>query len=202
MIYEFHINGLVIDMSIIPEFEIGLWNAWILMIWVIILPMISSITIKEKGVSKKLRTSVPMKHEKSLNIISMTAVIFGFIYSIFLPLKFNTLWFYLGLILFIIGFFLDISVLYTIRNSKLDKPFTKGPYRYSRHPIYLSLIFVITSIIITTFSWIFIIIAIILIMHQILAMPAEEQYCLKRYGKEYKDYMNRTPRWFGFPKTK
>ena len=52
------------------------------------------------------------------------------------------------------------------------------------------------------FSWIFIIIAIILIMHQILAMPAEEQYCLKRYGKEYRDYMNRTPRWIGLPKTK
>jgi protein-S-isoprenylcysteine O-methyltransferase Ste14 len=191
-----------LKMSFIPEFEIGLWNAWILMIWVIILPMISSLTTKEKDVSKKLRTSVPMKHEKSLNIISMAAVIFGFIYSIFLPLKINTIWFYIGVLIFIVGFFIDISVLYTIRLAKLDKPFTKGPYRYSRHPIYLALIFVITSIIITTFSWIFIIIAIILIMHQILAMPAEEQYCLKKYGQEYRDYMNRTPRWFGFPKTK
>jgi protein-S-isoprenylcysteine O-methyltransferase Ste14 len=189
-------------MSLIPEFEIGFWNAWILMIWVIILPMISSITIKEKGVSKKLRTSVPMKHEKTLNIISMAAVIFGFIYSIFLPLKMNTIWFYPGIVIFLFGLILDLSVLYTIKDAKLDKPFTKGPYRYSRHPIYLALIFVITSIIITTFSWIFLIIAIILIIHQILAMPAEEQYCLKRYGREYKDYMNRTPRWIGFPKTK
>ena len=189
-------------MSLVPAFELGLWNAWIFMIWLIISPFLPRFIVKEKDITKKLRASAPMKYEKILNVISMAAVFFAFIYSIFLPLKYNTLWFYIGLLIFFIGLIVDISVLYTLRKAKLDKPFTKGPYRYSRHPIYLALIIVITSIIITTFSWIFIIIAITLIIHQILAMPAEEQYCLKRYGKEYKDYMNRTPRWLGFPKTK
>ena len=68
-------------MSLIPAFEIGIWNAWIFMIWTIVTPIISSYIIKEKGISKILRTSVPMKYEKSLNVISMGAVIFGFLYS-------------------------------------------------------------------------------------------------------------------------
>lgn len=188
-------------MSWVPAFEIGIWNSWIFMIWILILPIISSVTIKEKGVSKILRKSVPMKFEKSLNVISMAAVVFGFIYSIFLPIKLNTIWFYVGIIIFLFGFIIDLSVLYAIRDVKLDKPFTKGPYKYSRHPIYLSAILIITSITIMSLSWVFLLVLIIVAFHQILAQPAEEQYCLKKYGKEYEDYMKRTPRYIGFPKS-
>ena len=69
-------------MNLIPDFEIGFWNAWIFMIWAIVLPIILNFIIKEKEITKILRTSVPMKYEKTLNIISMVAVIFGFLYSI------------------------------------------------------------------------------------------------------------------------
>jgi protein-S-isoprenylcysteine O-methyltransferase Ste14 len=189
-------------MSWVPAFEFGVWNAWIFMIWILILPIISSITIKEKGVSKILRTSVPMKFEKTLNVTSMAAVVFGFIYSIFLPLRLNTIWFYIGIIIFLFGFIIDLSVLYAIRDAKLDKPFTKGPYKYSRHPIYLSAILIITSITIMSLSWVFLLVLIIVAFHQILAQPAEEQYCLKKYGKEYQDYLERTPKLIGIPKSK
>jgi len=102
-------------MSFIPVFELGLWNAWIFMIWTIVTPILSSVLIKEKGVTEILRTSVPMKYEKVLNIISMDAVIFGFLYSIFLTLKFNTIWFYLGFLIFLFGFVFNLSVIVTIR---------------------------------------------------------------------------------------
>jgi len=187
-------------MSWIPDTEIGLWNAWIFMAWLVLSPILYNIAIKEKKVSKKLRTSAPMKYEKTLNVISMAAIIIGFIYSIFLPLKLNTIWFYIGLIIFIIGWIIDLSVMYTLRKEKHDKPFTTGPYKYSRHPIYLSLNLIIVSIIIMSLSWIFLLILIITIIHIILAVPAEEQYCLKKYGKQYQDYMKKTPRWIGIPK--
>jgi len=28
----------------------------------------------------------------------------------------------------------------------------------------------------------------------------EEQYCIKRYGNKYIDYLNRTPKWIGIPR--
>jgi len=31
---------------------------------------------------------------------------------------------------------------------------------------------------------------------------AEERGCLETYGDEYKEYMNRTPRWIGIPKSR
>jgi protein-S-isoprenylcysteine O-methyltransferase Ste14 len=49
-------------------------------------------------------------------------------------------------------------------------------------------------------SWIFLVITILHAIHLLIVEPAEERYCLKIYGKEYQDYMERTPRWIGIPK--
>jgi protein-S-isoprenylcysteine O-methyltransferase Ste14 len=189
-------------MSLIPAFELGLWNAWIFMIWTIVIPILLNFIIKEKGVSKILRTSVPMKYEKSLNIISMGAVIFGFLYSIFLPLIINSLWFYIGLLIFLFGFIFNLSILITLRSANLDKPFTNGPYNYSRHPGYFSLFMIMISISIMSLSWVFLLIVIICGIHLIIVAPVEEKYCLKKYGSNYKDYIERTPRWIGLPKSR
>ena len=49
--------------------------------------------------------------------------------------------------------------------------------------------------------WIFLVITNIHAIHLLIVIPAEEHYCLKTYGKEYQEYMERTPRWIGFPKS-
>ena len=188
-------------MSLIPEFKIGIWNAWIFMIWTIVIPIMSSFIIKERGVLKILRTSVPMKYEKTFNILSMGAVIFGFLYSIFLPFKFNTIWFYIGFVIFLFGFGFDLSLLINIRNAELGKPFTYGPYTFSRHPLYIALFTIIISISIMSVSWVFLLIAMICGIHLIKVAPVEEEYCLKKYGKLYQEYIEITPRWIGLPKS-
>ena len=132
-------------MSFIPEFELGIWNAWIFMIWQIIIPILLTFIVKEKTVLKRLSASVPMKFEKTSNILSMVVLIFAFIYSIFLPLQINTLWFYIGLFIFLFGLSIDLSALSTFRKAKPEGPFTTGPYRYTRHPVYVGF-FLITGI--------------------------------------------------------
>ena len=188
-------------MSLIPAFELGLWNAWIFMIWLVVLPFFANLLIKDKNTSKNLRTSVPVKFEKALNIMSMLVVIFAFIYSFFLPINYGTIWFYIGGIFFSIGFILNISVIVSLRNVTANEFFNKGPFKFSRHPSYMSMIFIFIGVIITCLSWIFLILLLILLVHLVIVVPAEEQYCLKRYGKDYKDYMDRTPRWIGMSKS-
>jgi len=187
-------------MSLIPSFQLGLWNAWILTIWLLILPIISNLIIKDKNTSKKLQTSVPVKFEKALNIMSMAVVIFGFIYSIFLPIEYDTIWFYFGGIIFLIGFILYISTIVSLRNVSVNNPFDKGSYRFSRHPLYVSMIFIFISVIIICLSWVFFILLILLLFHLIMAVPAEENYCLEKYGEKYQRYLEKTPRWIGLPK--
>lgn len=187
-------------MEWMPAFEIGLFNAWILTIWLVLMPVFSHIFIKDKNTTKKLQTSVPVKYEKELNIISMAVVILAFIYSIFLPIEFDTIWFYIGSIVFLIGFILFVSTIVSLRNVSADNPFDKGSYRFSRHPLYVSMIFIFTSVIIICLSWVFIILLVLLLIHLIIAVPAEEKYCLEKYGEKYQRYMEKTPRWIGIPK--
>ena len=71
-------------MSITPVFEIGLWNAWIFMICFLLPPIMSILVGKGEASSTRLNVSVPIKHEKLLNVISTAIVVAGIIYSIFL----------------------------------------------------------------------------------------------------------------------
>ena len=157
--------------------------------------------VKDKNTSKRLRTSVPVKFEKELNIMSMIVVIFAFIYSIFLPFEYGAIWFYIGGLFFLIGIIIYISTIGYLRNVTANEFFNKGPYRISRHPVYVSMIFIFVSVIITCLSWVFLMLLTFLLIHLIIAAPAEEKYCLKRYGKEYQEYMKRSPRWIGLPKS-
>jgi len=201
--YLLFINNIFIcmrNMSIIPDFELGFWNAWIFMIWLVLLPIVPSIVIKEKKVANKLSSSVPIKFEKTLNVLSTAVVIIGFIYSIFLPITFFTLRFYIGFFVFLLGFAFNISALFTLRYVSSDKPFTTGPYRYSRHPLYISILLIMFSVVIICLSWIFLILIAIVLIHLFLSVPAEEKFCLEKYGEEYRKYLNKTPRWIGLPK--
>ena len=188
-------------MSLIPAFELGLWKAWIFMIWFFLPPIISILGSKGKATSKRLAVSVPIKHENLLNVISTAAVVAGFIYSVFLPLQLGKVWFFMGLVIFLIALVISLSVTFVVRTTPTDKPFTKGPYRYSRHPLYVAETLMFISITIASVSWVFLLLTVIIGSFHLIYEPAEEQYCLKRYGKDYREYMNRTPRSIGIPKS-
>ena len=189
-------------MSWIPEFALGVWNAWIFMVWLIVLSFLPGFIIKEKTVSEKLNTYPSTRFEKMLNIVGTTLLIASFLYSIFLPLHVDTPWFYIGVFIFLCGFIFLLTVLYTWREAKPDRPFTTGPYRYSRHPAYVSFLLIYGSIALMSESLIFLVLTIIFAIIYLWFIPTEERYCLETYGKEYQEYMDRTPRWIGVPKSK
>lgn len=188
-------------MSLMPAFEIGLWNAWIFIICILLPPIISIIVGKGKASSKRLNVSTPIKHEKLLNVISTAIVVAAIIYSIFLPLQLGKVWFFIGLVIFLIALVISLLATFFVQTTPTDKPFTKGPYRYSRHPYYVAQTLIFLSIAIASVSWVFLMLTVIMGIFHLICAPAEEQYCLKRYGKDYEEYMNRTPRWIGIPKS-
>jgi len=50
-------------------------------------------------------------------------------------------------------------------------------------------------------SWVFLVFTMVTaILWGILVFP-EERGCLEQYGDAYREYMNRTPRWIGIPKS-
>ncbi len=193
-------------MSLIPEFELGLWNAWIIAILGFLLPWIPPYINKEVANKRmgKIKWNEYNKTVKIALIVTQFIIMpFTIIYSFFLPLKLGTVWFYVGLPISILGIIMPIVAGISFATAPLDKPITTGVYRITRNPEYLSVFLQYLGIGISCLSWIFTLCALIwIISFHIEVVQSEEPSLIEKYGDAYKEYMNRTPRWIGIPKSK
>lgn len=91
-------------MSLIPEFEIGLWNGWILAaIFLVANYFIMFIAPKDNIREMMDQVKYAKKKDKLINLFSMILYIGVMFCSIFVPLKIGSIWFYVGLALFVLG---------------------------------------------------------------------------------------------------
>ncbi|MHA2255657.1 MAG: methyltransferase family protein [Candidatus Heimdallarchaeaceae archaeon] len=190
-------------MDLIPVFEIGVWNAWILLVSFLLLSL--PIAFIKKDTLIKIDTGCDSL-TRTEKIVSRTAFIllpFTLIYSLFLPLKLNTLWFFIGLPICLIGLIiLLIASINFATTSVENEPVTKGMYRFSRNPTYFGSFIVYLGIGITCASWIFLLCALMWIILLHIYLPREEQDLINFYGDAYREYMKITPKWIGIPKSR
>ncbi len=188
-------------MSAVPAFELGLWNAWWFMM-VFLLQWLIVVIFRGKFAE---RTSHPSdikldRRDKIAGLLTQSLWIGAILYSVFLPFKTGTAWFYTGLGFFISGLIILILATISVSRTEMDKPFTGSVYRFSRHPMYLSMILIYIGVSVASASWLFLLITVITVFLQQYQMIQEEKYCLKKFGNDYREYMGRTPRWFGIAK--
>jgi len=189
-------------MSLIPAFEIGVWNAWFFMIWLLIQNFGVRLVSKDLyQISVQPPDMKPSQTYKILSFISMPLWLLATAYSIFLPFELGTIWFPIGLTIFLPGLIMNVFATINFASTPMNEPVTRGAYRYSRHPIYVALLLIYLSVSIASASWVFLLLTVLLAVEVNLSVADEERYCLERYGLAYREYMNRTPRWIGLPKT-
>jgi protein-S-isoprenylcysteine O-methyltransferase Ste14 len=191
-------------MTLIPAFEIGVWNAWILALYVPLHPLMMIAIDKLVGVGdiNKKMTESPLTRDEKIIFYSMTTFyVLTFIYSIFLPLKLATLWFYIGLPVYIVGLVMLIAAMTNIATTPHGQPFTGVAYRYSRHPMAFWGSIMHLGISIASASWLFLLLSVITAILAHFSVIAEERGCLEYYGDAYRKYMDKTPRWIGIPKS-
>jgi len=102
--------------------------------------------------------------------------------------------------IFFVGLALLLSATISVARAEAGKPFTGGIYRFSRHPMYLSMILVYTAVSVAALSWLFALITIVTFFLQRSQAIQEENYCLNKFGQAYRQYLARTPRWLGVPR--
>jgi protein-S-isoprenylcysteine O-methyltransferase Ste14 len=185
-------------MSLVPTFELGLWNAWV---FILPLVMISIFGVRLFGKRVSGENSSDTKIEKVSFVCMHLIVIASYVYSVFLPLKLDTLWFYLALLIYLSGMLITIIATLNFATTPVNKPVTKGIYTFSRNPMYVGESLINISIGIACVSWIFFLVTGILAIFEHNIVVSEERFCLKKYGGAYRDYMNSTPRWIGLPKS-
>ena len=191
-------------MSLIPAFEIGVWNAWILPLFFFVTMFAPNLFLSEEGKkrNKRLEGFVTSNRTEKVLAWSTHLVIWPFVilYSIFLPLKLGTAWLYVGLPVFVLGLTMQVMITISVAKTPLNKPATQGAYRFSRHPIYFSSFLTFVGTGIASASWVILLCALLWIVFLNIAALNEEHFLVKQYGDAYREYMNRTPRWIGIPK--
>ena len=189
-------------MSLIPAFEIGLWNAWIFtVVDALTIPVFLRIVKNRQSPSPEKAMAGMSRVGKIILYASKVMFVPVLIYSIFVPLKLGTMWFYIGLPITLIGLIAGVMVLVNWATTPPDEPVTRGLYRYSRHPMYVAAFVMYVGLGIACASWVILLFAVVLTVVSFVYAGAEEQLTLEMYGDSYREYMNRTPRYIGIPKS-
>ncbi|MCD4733564.1 isoprenylcysteine carboxylmethyltransferase family protein [bacterium] len=184
-------------MNLIPDFKIGLWNAWIpillfLLMNYVVLPLVNP---------KALKRAAAMPRERGARIIASISMPIYFLvlaYTIFLPLKLCTLWFWIGLPVYLVGLTFYTVAIVNYATAPLDRTITHGIYQISRHPIYVAFLVVALGIGLMSASWIFLVFFVLIIgFLNHLSLLAEERFCLDKYGDDYREYMETVRRYLG-----
>jgi len=187
-------------MSLIPEFELSLWNAWILVIPMLII-LFSEMRATASRESGKARDFQLTKKENRIIYAIFLGMVVSWVYAVFLPLQLGTIWLYSGLIICLFGMVFTIIAILNFATSPKDKVVTTGLYHFTRNPTYIGMILMQIGLGIACTSWLFLLLTVALIILLNADLSTEERYCLYRFGDDYRKYKNRTPRWIGIPKS-
>jgi protein-S-isoprenylcysteine O-methyltransferase Ste14 len=191
-------------MSWLPDLELGFLNAWLLTCHPMLFPILM-VALDNAGiwdVGKKM-TEVPYQgREKSAFMTSLGVMFILVLYSVFLPLQPGTVRFYAGLALYLVGLLPYLAAVGVIATTPRGQPWTRGIYRFSRHPMTVSTTIAWTGASLAAGSWILLVLSLVSMALQKAEATAEERGCLEIYGDEYRGYLDRTPRWIGLPKSR
>lgn len=190
-------------MSIFAEHSLGFFNLWLLMV-LYALPMLITIMLRDRvfqPTSSRFSSSRGSR-EYNLFIISKILMLIYFLYAIVIPIRLEKLSAIIGLIVYIIGFSFYSVAWITIAQSEKGKVFSSGPFRFSRHPVYVSSVIQFIGAGFISGSWFYLGLSFLVGISHVRNSLEEERICLETYGDKYRQYMVNTPRWFGWPTRK
>ena len=190
-------------MTFLPDFEFGLWNAWIIIV-VFLLATFAPLMVGGDKTEARMKEGSEDWSRRTRIGVTITHVIlmpFTVIYSLFVPLETGTWWLYSGLAISTLGIGVSMSASIQFATARLDLPITNGAYAISRHPLYVASSVVYFGVGLAGTSLVFLACAILNIVGYELVVPEEEREMVAEFGGTYEEYMRLTPRWIGLPRT-
>jgi protein-S-isoprenylcysteine O-methyltransferase Ste14 len=118
-----------------------------------------------------------------------------FVYLFFLKIKTDSNWYYVGLVTYGLGMLLCLASVSNFAKPSKNGINLRGLYRISRNPMYVSYFIYFLGCVLLTKS---LLLFVILMIFQISAhwiILSEERWCIKKFGEEYKNYMNKVRRY-------
>jgi len=184
-------------MSLIPAFKLGWCNGWVGTIPLMLTMLI--LFISQKKATKRAMDMSAYTAREKIRTVASTYIFFGAVlYSIAVPLQWGTMWFYMGLIVYVCGCIPYVISTVNFASTPLDEPIVNGIYRISRNPMYFFSALILLGIGIAGASWLMIALVILYVVVNHSTVLAEERFCSEKYGGPYRTYMKNVPRYLLF----
>jgi len=117
------------------------------------------------------------------------------LYLLLLKIKTDSDWLYIGLVIYSLGIVLYAVSVVNYAKPKMNGINLSGLYRVSRNPMYIAYFIYFLGCVLLTHS---LILLALLIGFQVSAhwiILSEERWCIKKFGEEYIEYMNKVRRY-------
>lgn len=185
-------------MELFPQMEPTLLGGWIFLVILWLIPGITLITVSKNIRGKLTDRSNFSRKQKRILIISKILALVEMVIIIITPFNYPSIDFNIGITIYLFGLVGLIIAILNYVETPLNEPVTKGIYRISRNPqefmigvSCLGICFLIGSGIA-----LFVLLTAKIFTH--FTIIAEEEACLRLYGKSYEGYMEKVPRYFIF----
>ena len=117
------------------------------------------------------------------------------LYLLLLKIKTDSMWFYIGLIIYCLGIILYGISIINYAKPKRSGINLNGLYRVTRNPMYIAYFIYFLGCVFLTQSWILLVLLIVFQISAHWIILSEERWCMKEFGEEYVNYMKRVGRY-------
>lgn len=185
-------------MRIFPEFGPGEYSGGYYTLAYLAVTVALVLTFR-KGALRRLTASPQFGFWMRLRLHLEANLYFASLaYPAWLKIPVGSAWFYAGTAIFLLGMIGYIFTLWVYGRSPMDRPVTRGIYRISRHPMYVSHFTAWMGVAIALQSVVLALANTLLFALMHFSNQLEERECLKAYGEPYRQYMEQVPRYFLF----
>jgi protein-S-isoprenylcysteine O-methyltransferase Ste14 len=174
-------------------------HAWTIIAFFLLINF-TLVSIYRKKYKGRIFIMPPMETNKQLisGLLNICINVSLIVYSIFLPLNFESPFFIIGGIIALTSLFFYALALITYAKAEDNMPAIKGIYKISRHPMQVFTAIIFLGIGIATLSYLYMMVSILGFFVMYPTLIAQEKYCLNRYGNDYANYMKTSPRFLLF----
>lgn len=185
-------------MTFFPPLRLGWLNGWIpILCFYGIFILLLKIFPKET-VERLYDRSHWTKQQGVLVSIGLPFALAGMVLILFNPLKISQPVFWIGLVLYLVGFAGFVYSLLSFNTTPLDEPVTKGLYKISRNPQWVAFAVLIISTSLMVGSWTAFILLLVRVIMNHFRILGEERALGIQYGESYLAYKESVPRYLLF----
>ncbi len=182
-------------MEFFPAFHLGWLNGWLLLSLLVLTDIILFLSFQRGVVRRLFDRSGWTRSQIILTLIGKLLSLGLIVIIIMTPLKLGFPVFWIGAGLVILGLIGVVKALFDFQKAPPDQPVTDGLYKITRHPQIMASSLVILGCTVAIGSWFGLMILFLARFLLNANLVAEEQICLRTFGRDYQEYLERVPRY-------